>query len=90
MATKPSAPRAKAPAAAAPADTGPTVTVVRTGDVKEVPFKEGMSVRQILKNAGHTPNRDNEVRVNNQACADLDTVLKAGDQVMILGRIRGA
>ena len=71
---------------------GPTVTLVRTGDVKEVAFKDGMTVKQALSSGGFAAReaRSVEVRLNNKPCTDLDTVLSPGDQVMVLGNIRGA
>lgn len=70
---------------------GPKVTVAQTGNVKEVNFTEGMTVKQALEAAGVSAGgRGQQVRLNNQACGDLDTVLAAGDQVLVVGNVRGA
>ena len=73
----------------APAGQG-KITVVRTGDVREVTYREGITVKQAIKEAQFTVDQSSEVRVNNQTRKNLDTLLQAGDQVMIVGNIRGA
>lgn len=72
------------------ADT-PKVTIAQTGNVQEVVFKAGMTVKQALASAGvSVGGSGQEVRLNNQPCADHDTALSAGDQILVVGRVRGA
>ena len=67
------------------------VTVAQTGNVQEVNFIEGMTVKQALEAANISAGgRGQQVRLNNTTCGDLDTVLAAGDQVLVVGNIRGA
>lgn len=66
------------------------VFVVRTGDVCEVVFTQGMTLGQAIENAGYRHDAVTDVRVNNEKVADMATVLKADDQVMLLGKIAGA
>ncbi len=67
-----------------------SIMVARTGDVREVPFREGITVKQALAAAQFTLDGACEIRVNSRPCTDHGTVLSAGDQVLIIGRIRGA
>ncbi len=70
---------------------GPKVTVAQTGNVKEVTFTKGMTIKQALGSAGVSAGgTGTQVRLNNQTCTDLDTVLSAGDQVLVVGNVRGA
>ncbi|MBI3572020.1 MoaD/ThiS family protein [Candidatus Kaiserbacteria bacterium] len=66
------------------------VTVVQTGAVREIDFTEGMTVKQAIAAADLQVSENHEVRLNGSPCPDHDTVLKAGDQVMIVGQIAGA
>lgn len=66
------------------------VMVARTGDVREVSFCQGMTVREALAAAQFTLDGASEVRVNSKPCKDMNTQLAPGDQVLIIGRIRGA
>lgn len=66
------------------------VTVVQTGAVREIDFTEGMTVKQAIATAELRVSDDHEVRLNGAPCPDQDTVLKAGDQVMVVGQIAGA
>lgn len=66
------------------------ISVVQTGRVLELDYYEGMTVRQALEQAEFNLRATAEVRLNNNPCTDLDTVLGAGDQVMIVGHVRGA
>lgn len=67
-----------------------TITIAQTGSVKEVDFKEGMTVGEALAAAEITLPEGMELRLNNAAHDDLDEVLNAGDQILIVGAIRGA
>jgi hypothetical protein len=66
------------------------IMVARTGDVREVSFREGITVKDALAEAQFTLDGASEIRVNNILCKNQKTHLKAGDQVLILGNIRGA
>jgi protein involved in polysaccharide export with SLBB domain len=87
-------PKAKKPAAAktvAVAATGPQkVFVARTGDVCEVDFKEGLTLGSAIEVAGFKLANVADVRVNAKKITDMKTMLKAGDQVTLLGKIAGA
>jgi len=66
------------------------IMVARTGDVREVTFQQGMTVKEALAAAQFTLDGASEVRVNSKPCKDMNTQLTPGDQVLIIGRIRGA
>ncbi len=66
-----------------------TVTLVQTGNVEELNNEKGMTIAAALDRAGWTLGDDNEVRVNNKPVKLLDTILKDGDQVMIIGEVAG-
>ena len=65
------------------------ITVARTGDVREVSYREGITVKDALSEAQFTVDGASEIRVNNKP-ANQGTCLRPGDQVLILGKIRGA
>jgi len=70
------------------------VTVVQTGDVQEIELTEGMTVLQALGEADISEedlkSDGLQVRLNNKVIEDLDAVLAAGDQLMVVGNIAGA
>lgn len=68
----------------------PKVFVVRTGDVVEVGFAEGMTLGEAIYGAGFNTNNVTDVRINNKKVKNMETVLKAGDQITLLGKIAGA
>jgi len=67
-----------------------TITIAQTGAVQEVEFEEGMNLTEALEKAGMAVGEGMEVRLNSAACEDLETVLQSGDQILIVGAIRGA
>jgi len=81
---------AKKPASKAATESGPKVTIAQTGNVKEVEFKAGLTVKQALAAASISTGSGVEVRLNGAACADQDTTLSANDTILVVGRIRGA
>lgn len=66
------------------------VTVAQTGSVKEVEFAEGMTVAEALTAAGINVGSGMEVRLNGNASEDMETVLESGDNILVVGAIRGA
>ena len=66
------------------------VFVARTGDVCELDFTKGMTLGDAIGNAGYRLDNVTDVRVNNKKVKDMETKLKAGDQVTLLGKIAGA
>lgn len=70
--------------------TTPTITVAQTGNVQEVEFTEGMTVSQALEAAGLEVSATESLRLNGAAHEDMDEVLNAGDQILVVGRISGA
>lgn len=82
---KPAAPKV------AVATKGPQkVFVARTGDVCEVDFKEGLTLGRAIEAAGFKLANVADVRVNAKKVTNMGTMLKAGDQVTLLGKIAGA
>lgn len=69
------------------------VTVVQTGAVNEVELTEGMTAKQALAAADLLPENMDEdglqVRLNGAVITDLDIVLTAGDQLLVVGDIAG-
>lgn len=80
----------QAPKTTKPKTTTPKVFIARTGDVREVNFTEGMTIGAAIKAAGYVRDRGTEVRVNNTKVTKMNTLLKAGDQITLLGEIAGA
>jgi molybdopterin converting factor small subunit len=68
----------------------PTVTLAQTGKVVDVPHTEGMTIRAALSTAGFRIDRKTQVRLNNVKTTDMDTVLAAGDAIMVIGEVAGA
>jgi sulfur carrier protein ThiS len=66
------------------------VTVVRTGATREVPYVQGITAEDAIRQVGFTIDGASEVRVNGAICKNMRACLSAGDQVTILGNIRGA
>ncbi len=63
------------------------VSLVQTGNVIEV--EAGKSIKQVLADQDWVLTDSNEVRLNGAICTDFDTMLNAGDQVMVIGEIEG-
>lgn len=84
----PLAPAKKAPAKAAKKDA--PIVVARTGDVKEIAFTKNMTVAEALQAAGYSFETADEVRLNNRKVTGGGTKLSPGDQLLVLGKIRGA
>jgi len=71
-----------------------TITVVQTGEVQEVEYVNGMTMKQALAELGLSEEdlKSNglQVRLNNVVTEDLDAALKAGDLLLVVGNIAGA
>ena len=68
----------------------PIVTVAQTGNVQEIEFSEGMTVGDALSKSGIELGSSMQLRLNGAAHDDMDEVLSAGDQILVVGAIRGA
>ena len=66
------------------------ITVTRTGDVMELPYRRGMTLEDAIRGAGFRPDQANEIRVGNKPVRKMSRQMKAGEQVVLLGQIRGA
>lgn len=68
----------------------PKVTVVRTGDVIELDYRKGMTVEQAIMDAGFKPEQANKICVGTSVVKKLSRRMKAGEQISLLGHVRGA
>jgi sulfur carrier protein ThiS len=66
-----------------------TVMVAQTANVKNLEYSEGMTADDAIKAAGMSAGEGVQVRLNGQPLTELNSPLKAGDVLMLVGNTSG-